>query len=178
MNTRTDVARAEMMSEIAGSRRIYVLVLPLARLMLGAVAVCAVVAAGAGGYWLATGSEGFERLIASPPAPPAQESNQSVLEMPEMIINLRRDTPSRFLKVGLNLAVTPGERPRVEKAMPQLVDSLQEFLRNLDQDDLEGSAGLHRLRTEIKRRFNLIAAAPNSNRDAVADVLLRSLLTQ
>jgi len=166
---------------MSGSRRVYVLVLPLARLLLGGAALGAVVAAGIGGYWLSAGTERLERLWS--PATPAEELAQNVIDLPEMIVNLRPNSPSRFLKIGLSLAVAPAERARVDKAMPQLVDALQEFLRNIDQDDLEGSTGLHRLRTEIKRRFNLIAAAPNSqpsnsNRDAVADVLLRSLLTQ
>lgn len=175
MNTRTEAMRADVLNAITGSRRVLVLVLPLARLLAGALALGAVAAAGIGGYWLSAGSQGLERLWA-PPAP--LDVAQAVVDMPEMIVNLRRDTPSRFLKIGLSLAVAPGQRARVDKAMPQLTDALQEFLRNLDQDDLEGSAGLHRLRDEIKRRFNLIASEPNSNRDAVADVLLRSLLTQ
>ncbi|MBP2232406.1 flagellar FliL protein [Azospirillum agricola] len=167
----------EMLNGIGGPRRVLVLVLPLARLLAWAAAFCAVVAAGLGGYWMSAGTEGVRRLWA-PPAVESHPTDQSVIDMPEVIANLRKDTPSRYLKIGLSLAVAPGERARVEKAMPQLNDALQEFLRNLDQDDLEGSAGLHRLRTEIRRRFNLIASEPNSNRDAVADVLLRSLLTQ
>lgn len=167
----------EMLNTIGGPRRVLVLVLPLARLLAWAAILCMVVAAGLGGYWLSAGTDAVQRLWA-PAAVASHEADQSVIDMPELIANLRKDTPSRYLKIGLSLAVAPADRARVEKAMPQLKDALQEFLRNLDQDDLEGSAGLHRLRTEIKRRFNLIASEPNSNRDAVADVLLRSLLTQ
>ncbi|WP_244439559.1 flagellar basal body-associated FliL family protein [Azospirillum baldaniorum] len=57
--------------------------------------------------------------------------------------------------------------------MPHLVNAQQEFLRNIDQHDLRGSAGLLRLREELRRRFNLILGP-----DTVSDVLLRSLLTQ
>ncbi|PWC37811.1 flagellar basal body-associated FliL family protein [Azospirillum sp. TSO35-2] len=167
--------KTEILNALLGSRRVVVFVLPLARLLAGALALVAVAAAGLAGYWLSAGPQAVERLWPSAAAPAIVDS---VIDMPEMIVNLRRDTPSRFLKIGLGLAVAPRDRGLVERAGPQLTDSLQEFLRNIDQDDLEGSAGLHRLRTEIKRRFNLILSEPNSQREIVTDVLLRSLLTQ
>ena len=169
MNTRTGDAQADF-AGLIGKRPIFVVVLPLARLALGAAAVCAVAAAGFGGYWLAVGSAGVERLFA--PAPVA-DKGAATIDLPELIVNLRADTPSRFLKIGLTLAVAPADRAKVEQAMPYLNNALQDFLRNLDQHDLQGSAGLFRLRTELRRRFNLILG-----QDAVADVLLRSLLTQ
>ncbi|MGQ9369332.1 flagellar basal body-associated FliL family protein [Azospirillum sp. ST 5-10] len=177
MNTRTDELNAEMLNSLTRSRSVFVVVLPLARLLLGAAAVAAIGAAGITGYWLAVGPEGIERLM----APPAEEEveTERLIDIPETIVNLRRDTPSRYLKIGLTLVAAPGRQGAVEEAMPLLVDSMQEFLRNLDQDDLDGSAGLHRLRSELKRRFNLLLVPPGGNgRDVVTDVLLRSLLTQ
>ncbi|HYH20061.1 MAG TPA: flagellar basal body-associated FliL family protein [Azospirillum sp.] len=169
MNTRADDARADV-AGLAGKRPILIVVLPLARLALGAAAVCGVAAAGFGGYWLAVGSAGIERLFA--PAPTTDKA-AATIDLPELIVNLRADTPSRFLKIALTLAVAPADRGKVEQAMPYLNNALQDFLRNIDQHDLQGSAGLFRLRTELRRRFNLIIG-----QDAVADVLLRGLLTQ
>lgn len=169
MNTDAGKARA-VFSRLPGRQRMYVVVLPLARLALGAAALCGVAAAGLGGYWAAVGSEGVARLFAETPI---LEPPQVTLDMPELVVNLRPDTPSRFLKIGITLAVAAKDRAAVERAMPQFVNAEQEFLRTLDQHDLQGSAGLLRLRGELRRRFNLILG-----RDAVADVLLRSLLTQ
>lgn len=169
MNTRTGDMQADF-AGLIGKRPVFVVVLPLARLALGLAAVCGVAAAGVGGYWAAVGSAGVERLFA--PAP-AAEAAAVTIDLPELIVNLRADTPSRFLKIGLTLAVAPRDRAAVEQAMPYLTNALQDFLRNIDQHDLQGSAGLFRLRTELRRRFNLILG-----QDAVADVLLRSLLTQ
>ncbi|MCP1614655.1 flagellar FliL protein [Azospirillum lipoferum] len=171
----TAAARDEVLNRLRGSGRILVIALPVVRLLAGVAALAAVAAAGLGGYWLAAGTQAVEKLwMPSAETAPAD----AVVELPELVVNLRRDTPSRFLKIGLSLTVAGRDRPRLEQAMPQLTDSLQEFLRNLDQDDLEGSAGLHRLRSEIKRRFNLILSDPAGRRDVVTDVLLRSLLTQ
>lgn len=180
MITRVGVTTAEgvkagLRKGMLGSRRAFVLVLPLARLLGGTLAIAAVVGAGIAGYGLSAGPEAVERLWA--PADPVKAVD-GVLDMPELIVNLRRDTPSRYLKIGISLEVTADGRERTDRMMPQLTDSLEEFLRNLDQDDLEGSAGLYRLRTEIKRRFNLILSDTGNRREVVIDVLLRSLLTQ
>ncbi len=169
MNTEAGKARTAF-ARLPGRQRMYVIVLPLARLALTLAALLGVAAAGGGGYWLAVGSDGVAALFAETPiAEPAQVT----LDLPELIVNLRPDTPSRFLQIGITVAVAPQNRAAVEQAMPHLVNAQQEFLRNLDQHDLQGSAGLLRLRAELRRRFNLILG-----RDTVADVLLRSLLTQ
>lgn len=169
MNTEAGKARTTF-SRLPGRQRMYVVVLPLARLALGAAALGGVAAAGLGGYWMAVGADGVARLFADTPV---AEPSQVTLDLPELIVNLRPETPSRYLKIGITLAVAPQDRAAVEHATPHLVNAQQEFLRNLDQHDLQGSAGLLRLRGELRRRFNLILG-----RDAVADVLLRSLLTQ
>ncbi|CAO3382374.1 Flagellar biosynthesis protein FliL [Azospirillum argentinense] len=164
----TDAGKAR--TGTPGRQRMYVIVLPLARLALGAAALCGVAAAGFGGYWMAIGPDGVARLFEGTPV---AEPAQATLDLPELLVNLRPDTPSRFMKIGVTLALAPKDRGRVEQAMPHLVNAQQEFLRNLDQHDLRGSAGLLRLRDELRRRFNLILGP-----DTVSDVLLRSLLTQ
>ncbi len=173
----TAAVREEVLNRLRGSGRILVIALPLARLAAGMMAVGAVAAAGIAGYWMAAGPQALDRLWTAETVTEALPAD-TVVDMLELVVNLRRDTPSRFLKIGLSLAIAQSDRETVERAMPQLTDSLQEFLRNLDQDDLEGSAGLHRLRSEIKRRFNLILSDPAGRQEVVTDVLLRSLLTQ
>jgi len=169
MNTEAGKAQTAF-ARLPGRQRMYVIVLPLARLALTLAALLGVAAAGLGGYWQAVGTDGVRALFADTPiAEPAQVT----IDLPELIVNLRPDTPSRFLKIGITVAVAPQNRAAVDQAMPHLVNAQQEFLRNLDQHDLQGSAGLLRLRAELRRRFNLILG-----RDTVADVLLRSLLTQ
>lgn len=175
MNTGMMGAREEKLAALAGSGRVFVVVLPLARTLLWCLAAAAVAGAGLAGYRVAAGPEALERLFVHD-AP--VETGMAIVDLPELVVNLRAETPSRYLKIALTLAVPAAERLRVEQAAPRLVDALQGFLRNLDQHDLEGSAGLHRLRTEIGRRFNLMLAEPGSGREVVTDVLLRSLLTQ
>lgn len=153
----------------AGRARV-ILVVPLARLAMAVAALALVGGAGLAGYWAAAGREGVDRLFT---APPPQAPTPYFHDLPDVIVNLHPDMASRYLKIGVTIASDAESRARVERATPALMNALQEFLRNLDQRDLQGSAGLHRLRGELRRRFALIVGE-----DAVGDVLLRSVLTQ
>ncbi len=57
--------------------------------------------------------------------------------------------------------------------MPRIVDSFQIYLRELRVEDLQGSAGLQRLREELLLRVNA-AIAPAKARD----VLFKEMLVQ
>jgi flagellar FliL protein len=170
MNIRFEKENGRLFASFLDGKSAYVVVLSTARLLMLLAALGGVVMAGLAGYWLAAGPDAFRTLFEE-----RQEAglSQATIDLPELIINLRPDTPSRFLQIGITLVAEQRDRDRVAALQPQLVNALQDFLRNLDQDDLQGSAGLFRLRNELRRRFNLIAGE-----EVVADVLLRSLLTQ
>lgn len=129
-----------------------------------------VTAAALAGYRLSAGPEALERLSGESRAEPA---GMSFIELPEVIVNLHAASHSRFLKIAVTLAVEPDLRLPVERMQPQVMNAMQEFLRGLDDRDLEGSAGLFRLRTELRRRLDLVLGD-----GVVADVLLRNILTQ
>ncbi len=76
-------------------------------------------------------------------------------------------------EITTNLAMVPGqERPfylrmkvaleledqkmvaEIQPMMPRVMDNFQIFLRELRPSDLEGSAGLYRLKEELVRRIN------------------------
>lgn len=160
-----------VMAELGEVRRpVLVVILPLARLLLGLAGLALVVGAGLAGYWTAAGPGSIARLFERP-TPPLP--TLAFLDLPDAIVNLHPDMPSRYLKIGITVATRPEARPRLEEVQPALVSTQQEFLRHLGEQDLRGSAGLYRVRAELKRRFVLIAGE-----DAVGDVLLRTLLTQ
>lgn len=152
------------------SRRIYVVVLPLARFFLIGAACVGVAAAGFGGYWASVGTEGILALFEPKPN---DETGEVAVDLPEMIVNLSGDGAVRFLKIGLTVTLDSADKGAIENAMPRLIDAGQDFLRNLDRHDLKGSAGLARLRLEFRRRVNLTLG-----REAVREVLLRSFLIQ
>ena len=57
--------------------------------------------------------------------------------------------------------------------MPRVLDGFQLYLRALTLDDVQGAAGMQRLKEELTARVNL-AVAPV----AVTDVLLKEMLVQ
>jgi flagellar FliL protein len=96
-------------------------------------------------------------------------------EVPEMLVNL--NTSGRrvgYLKISVSLEVGSEEDfPRLDAVLPRIVDDFQVYLRELRIEDLNGSAGLQRLREELFMRV-ANAAAPT----VVRDVLFRELLIQ
>jgi flagellar FliL protein len=112
---------------------------------------------------------------------PIQKSSprQTVFfDMPDLIVNLNTGTSAarrtNFLKISVSLELeNPGDIEVVTQNMPRIIDNFQIYLRELRIDDLQGSAGLYRLREELLRRVNL-AARPAR----VRDVLFKEMLVQ
>jgi flagellar protein FliL len=96
--------------------------------------------------------------------------------MPEVLVNLNSAGSDRtqYLKVKVVLEV-PDEKlsEEIKPLMPRITDTFQTYLRELRPTDLDGSAGLYRLKEELTRRVN-IAIAPNK----VNAVLFKEIIVQ
>jgi flagellar FliL protein len=118
---------------------------------------------------------------AAPDAQPQQKAQpatkQSIfLDLPDQIVNLNTKGARKatFLKISVSLELeSPGDIELVNTAMPRIIDNFQIYLRELRIEDLQGSAGMYRLREELLRRVNL-AARPAR----VKDVLFKEMLVQ
>jgi flagellar FliL protein len=96
-------------------------------------------------------------------------------DMEEFIANLNVGSkrPS-FLKMTISLELAgESQIPLVESKMPRIRDSFQVYLRELRQEDLQGSAGLYRLREELLLRINKIVYPAKIN-----DILFKEILIQ
>ena len=62
---------------------------------------------------------------------------------------------------------------QIQPLMPRVMDAFQTYLRELRPTDLDGSAGLYRLKEELTRRVNA-AVAPNR----VTAVLFKEIVVQ
>jgi flagellar protein FliL len=79
-----------------------------------------------------------------------------------------------FLKLKVALEVADDEVAKlVTPLVPRVVDNFQVFMRELRPSDIEGSAGLYRLKEEMMRRVN-VAVYPHK----VDAILFRELLVQ
>lgn len=96
-------------------------------------------------------------------------------DLPEMLVNLSSTgKQASYLKLRVALELDdPNAVGRIEHLMPRVVDNFQVYLRELRMEDLNGSAGLYRLREELLLRVNL-AVEPVS----VVDVLFKEMLVQ
>ncbi len=108
-------------------------------------------------------------LSGPPPLKP-----QVFVDMPELVANLNAGRRSTFIKLHARLEIArPEDQPAVLAAMPRLQDLFQTYLREMQPDELRGSAGTWRLREELIARAN-IAVDPAR----VVGVLFTEMLVQ
>ncbi|MEM6850382.1 MAG: flagellar basal body-associated FliL family protein [Pseudomonadota bacterium] len=110
------------------------------------------------------------------PEPEEDLPPPTFVPLPEIIVNLSNGGEGRaiYLKLRVKLEVRdPDANAVLDPIMPRVVDRFQVFLRQLRVSDLEGSAGMLRLKQELLRRINL-AAAPLK----VEDVLFEEMIIQ
>ncbi|MDD7910440.1 MULTISPECIES: flagellar basal body-associated FliL family protein [Pseudovibrio] len=110
------------------------------------------------------------------PNAPKQAQQKSVVfyDLPEMTVNLATDDRRTFLKVRIALEVESySVVSDIEPYLPRIMDAFQIYLRELRPADLEGSAGLFRLKEQLLRRINL-AVYPAK----VDGVLFKEILIQ
>ena len=110
-----------------------------------------------------------------PVAPPKKNTASVFFEVPDLIVNLNTSgRKSAFLKIKIALEIgDPGDIDVVNQMLPRIVDNFQVYLRELRIEDLQGSAGMYRLREELLRRVNL-AVRPAR----IKDVLFKEMLVQ
>src|SRR5262245_14974916 len=85
------------------------------------------------------------------------------VDLPEVLVNLSNPNGERtqYLKVKVVLEL-PDQKmiEQIQPIMPRVMDAFQTYLRELRPTDLDGSAGIYRLREELTRRVN-VAVAPS-----------------
>lgn len=142
-------------------------------IMFGAIGAVVLAAAGGGGYmFFGKKSPDAEAQAQAPVKKPV-----AFVDIPEMIVNLspepNQERP-RLLKFKVALEIgDPKTVPTIQPLLPRVEDAFQVFVRELRASDLEGSAGVHRLREELLRRVN-IAVHPTK----VDAVLFKEIVVQ
>lgn len=97
------------------------------------------------------------------PAAAAKPAGKPVAfhELPDITVNIAGTTGrTQYLRMKIVLEAPDTATVEVIKpVMPRITDAFQVHLREMRQSDLEGTAGIYRLREELTRRVN-IAIAP------------------
>ena len=138
-----------------------------------------IIAAGVG-LLLAAGIASYFLFFAAMLDPSARSNVPAVPEtfifnLPTMTVNLSsQDEGEQFMKLTVALEVADEKvMEEIQPRMAKVLDAFQVYLRELRKSDLEGSAGIYRLKEELRRRIN-VAIFPAQ----VESILFREILVQ
>ena len=141
------------------------------KLLIAVGGFVAILGAGGGVWFFMTRGHGEEKHAEAPPAKPP-----SFLEVPDMMVNLVGAPGERvqYLRVKVVLEIKEAkEVDHIKPNLPRVTDLFQTYLRELRPSDLNGSAGLFRLKEELIKRVNN-AVAPQQ----VSAVLFKEIVVQ
>lgn len=140
------------------------------KLMLIIIAAVAVLVLGGGAAYFFLFSAPAPEETGAPVAP-----ETFTFKLPTMTVNLNTDGDGEaFMKLTVALEVANEEVMQdIQPRLAKVVDAFQVYLRELRPADLEGSAGIYRLKEELRRRVN-IAIFPAK----VENILFNEILVQ
>jgi len=142
-------------------------------IIIGAAGLIVLFAAGAGLYFFVFANRAAEDA-ARAAAMAAPET--FIFNLPPMTVNLNDDGAEgdAFMKLTIALEVADESVMReIQPRMAKVVDAFQVYLRELRKSDLEGSAGIYRLKEELRRRVNLAIFPAH-----VEGILFKEILVQ
>lgn len=96
-------------------------------------------------------------------------------DLPEMLVNLRAGgRQANFLKLRIALELKKTESiEALEELLPRVIDNFQVYMRELRIEDLDGSAGMFRIKEELLSRVNTAVYPIEVN-----DILFKEMLVQ
>jgi flagellar FliL protein len=143
--------------------------LPLKYLLIGGGAFLLLAGGGTGAFF----------FFGHKPKPKVEETvvvPAVFVDLPEVVVNLSNGSTERtqYLKIKVVLEL-PDQKmiQQIQPIMPRVMDAFQTYLRELRPSDLDGSAGLYRLREELTRRVNVSIAPSRINA-----VLFKEIIVQ
>ncbi len=165
--TKTDADNAEAEEAKAPAKRKFSL-----KLILMAVGgLVALVGIGGGVYYF------FFDGKSEPVAAANQVKPAVFMDMPEVLVNLSNTGATertQYLKVKVVLELPDQQmQAQIQPVMPRLMDTFQTYLRELRPTDLDGSAGLYRLKEELTRRVNAAIAPSRINAVLFKEIVIQ-----
>ena len=142
---------------------------PLKFLIIGGAALLLLAGAGGGAYFFFF-SHKPEHKVETP------ASKLVFVDLPEILVNLSNPGADRTQYLKVKVVLELPEQKMIEQItpiMPRVMDAFQTYLRELRPSDLDGSAGLYRLKEELTRRVN-VSIAPNR----INAVLFKEIVVQ
>lgn len=129
------------------------------KMIMIAIGAVVLIGGGIGGYVMLKGHKTETPAV-------AQVKPAVFLDVPEVLVNLSNAGGERtqYLKVKVVLELPDATlTSQIQTTMPRVMDAFQTYLRELRPTDLDGSAGLYRLKEELTRRVNAAIAPSRIN---------------
>ncbi len=143
------------------------------KIVIAAVAAV-VILGGAGIAFMMSGSDADHDIEGEGEG---EHINQTVVfyDLPEMLVNMNTGTrQASYLKIQVALELSdPLVLEQLDQLSPRIIDIFQVYLRELRLEDLDGSAGMFRLKEELLKRANASVAPIHIN-----DILFREMIVQ
>jgi flagellar FliL protein len=140
------------------------------KLIMIAAAALVLIGGGAGWFFFFRGhGEEVHAEAAAPKAP-------VFIDVPEVLVNLVGSPGERIQYLKMKVVLEVKEEKQVEAikpTMPRVSDIFQTYMRELRPADLNGSAGLFRLKEELTRRVNLAIAPSQVNAVLFKEVVIQ-----
>lgn len=151
-------------------------------LIIGAAALVVVVGGGVGFMMMSSGQPATAAAHGAGDAHGTSDGHGGaggadtfIFNLPPMTVNLNSDGEAdSFMKLSIALEVADASTMElIQPRMAKVIDAFQVYLRELRKSDLDGSAGIYRLKEELLRRIN-VAIAPAQ----VEAILFKEILVQ
>ncbi|MET3924891.1 flagellar basal body-associated FliL family protein [Devosia sp. 2618] len=152
--------------------------IPKLFIIIGAAAIVVLLGGAGLFFFLSSGSASADAehaAAADSHGATAAAAHTFIFNLPPMIVNLNNAGDSgAFMKLTVALEVAnEAMMVEIQPRMAKVVDAFQVYLRELRKSDLEGSAGVYRLKEELLRRVN-VAIYPSR----VESILFKEILVQ
>ena len=140
------------------------------KMIMITVAFVTLLGGAAGGYFLFFAPKAAPKIADLPPPKPL------FVDMPDLLVNMSTQPGERTQYLKIKVVLEVKDQPLVAQItpnIPRMVDIFQTYLREVRPSDLNGSAGMFRLKEELTRRVNS-TIAPHQ----VSAVLFKEILVQ
>ena len=140
------------------------------KLIIIVVGALAVIGGGGTAGWLFFAGHKEAKPVAAAVKPP------TFFDVPEVLVNLAASGGERaqYLKIKIVLELPDATlQPHVQTTLPRVMDTFQTYLRELRPSDLDGSAGLYRLKEELTRRVNAAVAPGRINAVLFKEIIIQ-----
>jgi flagellar protein FliL len=143
--------------------------LPLKLIAMAAAGLVVLGGGGVGAYLVFHGKK--EEKAAAPAVKPV-----AFFDLPDVMVNLSGAAGERVQYLKLKVVLELPDQTlgaQIQPVMPRVMDAFQTYLRELRPADLDGSAGLYRMRDELTRRINTMIAPHRINAVLFKEVVVQ-----